>query len=141
VGNNPVMGVDPWGLAALYVHVNPRSPGSGSVSDSTTGHGWVTIINDDMTSTTIGNYPGGVRDDSVRVPTSSHGWEISQTQANAALAAMKQPGYNFFTDNCVDRVEDALGAAGINHPSFNTIGISDPAKLNGWVGSVKSSGK
>lgn len=136
--NNPINFIDPWGLASLIVNSNPRSPGSGSISNSNTGHGWITVVNDDGTSTTVGNYPGGPRDDSGRVPTASHSWDISQSQADAALNAINQPGYNFVTDNCVDRVEDSLGAAGINHPSFNTLGVSDPANLNNWLNNLNA---
>ena len=137
VQNNPIMGIDPLGLASLMVNVNPRGAGSGSIdnSNSGVGHGWATIVNDNGTSTTIGNYPGGpsVTRDAQRVPTSSRAWEVSQAQADAAYGAMSRPGYNFFTHNCVDQVAGALDAAGINHPSFTTLGVSDPSRLNTWV--------
>ena len=71
--NNPVNRTDPWGLAWITVNVNDRTSGSGSSGSagSNTGHGWTTITYDNGTSVTIGNYPGGPRNDAARQPTAS----------------------------------------------------------------------
>jgi len=148
VGNDPLNFFDFWGFAKIRVHANPRGASSSSSSSSSSsgsssfGHGWVTIENDDGTSETIGNYPGefvinqgGPRDDSTTIPTTSHEWTISQAQADAARKAMNRPGYDFVSDNCVDRVDNALNASGIPHPGFehDIARVSDPTKLNDWL--------
>lgn len=126
--NNPIIWIDPWGLARLIVHVDDR------FSEGTlTGHGAVTLTNDNGTSETIGNHPGGWQDDSDIAFDISHTWDISQEQADATREAITQPGYNFFNDNCIDRVENALHKSGIEHPNFNTFGISDPSNAYDWL--------
>lgn len=134
-GDDPVNYRDPWGFAWITVHVDDRTSGSGSSGSagSNSGHGWTTITYDSGASVTIGNYPGGPRNDAARQPTASQSFYVTDAQAAAAQTAASRPGYNFFADNCVDRVEDALNAAGIQHPSFNTLGVSDPARLMDWL--------
>jgi len=82
---------------------------------------------------TIGNYPGGPRYDSQRTPTHSHSFYITQLEADAIILAIRQPGYDYNEDNCVDRVEDALDIGNIDHPNFDTFGISDPTQLDSWL--------
>ncbi len=136
VGNNPVNWVDPLGLATIWVHSNPRHYNPGP------GHGWVTIVNDDGSSETVGNYPGGPSNrDVVKTPTESNHWEITQEEADAASEAMNKPWYAAINDNCVDRVEDALDAANIKHPNFNTAGVSDPQNLNDWLEKINKEKK
>jgi hypothetical protein len=128
------------GTPSITVNVNPRD-GFFDLSSSNSGHAWVTITNNDGTSVIIGNYPGGPRDDSDGIPTASYTWTINQNQADAARMAIKQPGYKFFSDNCVDRVGKALDVSRIQHPNFNTLGISDPNKVYTWINNLNSSNK
>ena len=126
---NPVNFIDPWGLASLTIHSNPGVHGGGN----SVGHGWSTVTHDNGTQQTIGNYPGGPQNDTNRVPTQSYTFPIDQNQANEAIRRLTQPGYNFVSDNCVDRVEDALDVRNTPHPSFNTLFVSDPTNVNNWL--------
>jgi len=135
-GRYPVNFVDPFGGATLIVNGQYRT----DTYDFINGHGWVTVVNDDGSSVTRGNYPGGVQsfDNIVHPnPSGSFSFDISQSQADAVINVYNRDHYNFFTDNCVDRVEDALKAAGIDHPSFNLLGVSEPNNLVNWLKELK----
>lgn len=127
--------------ATLTVYADKAASGSGSSGSagSSFGHGWVEITYSNGSSVTVGNYPGGWRDsDSATSSTASTSFEVTGLQAAVIYLGVTKPGYDFFTDNCVDRVEFALSVAGIEHPSFNTFGVSNPAKLYDWIDSVNS---
>lgn len=124
--NNPVNWIDPFGLASLTVYSKKRS-------QKGLGHSWTGVTTNNGITTTRGNYPGGVRDDSNTTSDTSYTWEISESQAEKTIEALSNDSYNFFNDNCVDMVEDALDAAGVEHPDFDTLGISDPNKVADWL--------
>ena len=42
-------------------------------------------------------------------------------------------------NNCTDFLKDALDAAGIPHPDWDTLGVSDPDKMFDWI--LKNGGK
>jgi len=120
--------------AKLTIHADPRFDGKFNLNP---GHGWVSVNKDDEQTITRGNYMGGPKDDSIRSPGKySHSWDINPEQADDVLDMVNQPGYSLFNDNCVDRVEDALNTSNISHPDFDTIGISDPEKLCGWLNEI-----
>lgn len=103
------------------------------------GHGWVTIDEEDGDSTCVGYYPGWYRDDSERRSqewANAYSWEISDEQAKDVLSVFQDRHYSLLNDNCVDRVEQALDLCGIEHPSFDTMGVSDPKHLFEWLGTL-----
>ncbi len=144
--NDPVNLADYDGLAwiTVYAEANHHNSSAGS-SASSFGHGFVGIQDDNGRPMggmdAMGNYPAserhreGTNDDTHRIPdaTSQYTWEITQEEADAALQAMQSDHYNFATDNCISRVQAALDAAGIYHPSFGVMGIPIPKLLDRWL--------
>jgi hypothetical protein len=140
VQNNPVNYIDPLGLA--WITVNAKARGD----HSTTGHGWITIINDNGTQETLGHYPdnlayGPIDRDKTERPSNSFNFEITQDQADAARkAADVHAPYDIFGRNCADLVERALDASNVAHPNFDTFGVSDPNKIYDWINGNRSRG-
>uniref|UniRef100_UPI0040563193 hypothetical protein n=1 Tax=Candidatus Electrothrix sp. TaxID=2170559 RepID=UPI0040563193 len=66
-------------------------------------------------------------------------FEVSDEQAKAAMDAMKKKKderYWFYTNNCIDAVEDSIDGAGIKRP--RQFGFpSNPDKLYDWIGGAK----
>jgi len=135
---DPVNCADPSGYATMIVYSSTK------IKFPVTGHAWVSITIGGRTET-WGNYMFfGPRDDSRSIrrglDTQSYEWEVDDIDAQKALMHMKRPGYNFNIDNCTDRVELALSACGIDYPSFDTLWISDPRKLDEWLSSLGGGG-
>ena len=134
IRNNSINVIDLFGLAELIVN---------AVRDGV-GHGWINVKSDNGTSKTHGRYPEGTNNsDAGRTPDSSSSFNIPQSTADKINAlGQTDPGYDglisgFLSNNCVDFVESALDLAGIQHPDFDFLGVSDHDKLADWLDEVE----
>lgn len=85
-----------------------------------------------------GNYPWGpVHVDMTRDFTSMAEFKTFNSIANEIRTQFSRPGFEGLRDNCTDRVEEALDMMHVEHPSFDTLGISDPYRVHDWLGSLK----
>ena len=147
--NNPVCLIDLWGLQEIVIY---SKSGSGSIgkpvsgtSSGSWGHAWIEFISPTGESYGVGFYPSSkltgrefLNDVAARTEydakfTFSVTEETYNNVVESVNTFMKNGPDWSLNNNCVDFVVKALDEAGIEHPSFNTLGISDPKKLVNWL--------
>jgi RHS repeat-associated protein len=132
--NNPVIYIDPWGLAKLTVHVKRHNKGGHRDSKRNWGHAWVEGQSDSGERINRGSYPKGLRDDTGKNSTAdvSRSYEISESQFEKLKQGIENYGddnWNRISENCVDFVYKAAEDwAGVDLPGSDW-GLDTPDQL------------
>ena len=161
--NKVLLHIDIYGAVPLTINAAPAGENSsGGVGSSSAGwgHAWF-----DLGGQSYGYYPtesqtpGGLitgetyggeivyndtkNYDDTKTPYSSLTMDITPEQAKKISDFVNN--YNTeenpwsLYNNCTDFLKDALDAAGIPHPDWDTLGVSDPDKMFDWI--LKNGGK
>ncbi|HSX04128.1 MAG TPA: RHS repeat-associated core domain-containing protein [Rhabdochlamydiaceae bacterium] len=137
VENNPINFIDPLGLkSARFCAYAP-----GTITEegrSMVGHGFWILTRDSGDVITIGRYPKQPRFDDKIVPgTVSFEVAATDSQIDAILGSVAKGSYWWgIVNNCIDGLERGLEILGIDHPSFDVLGISVPTKMVMWIESL-----
>ncbi|QBG48242.1 RHS repeat protein [Verrucomicrobia bacterium S94] len=158
---NPLFFVDPYGLAAFYLHADNADFGD-------MGHGWFTLENDAGERNSYGLYPKGgigklsawfsdgvpasihktsgdqgngfqdsptsIADATLRIPITQEQYDKVQKLADGLIAIEDQVVWSKHF-NCVDYVQLYAAYAGINFGDDlkNIFGLSTPNQLEKWI--------
>lgn len=124
----------------LTIHANRGGDGSSSSSGgSGFGHAWFTLDRGEGNITAHETRKPGwgepVNEDTSSDSQSSFEITDSQAEQIEQYAQNETGDYEFFDNNCTDFIEGVLEILGVENPSFDTVGISDPEKLANWLDS------
>ncbi len=134
--NNPVNFIDPLGLRSAKACAYPAGTMT-THGESLTGHGFWVLTKDNGEQTTVGRYPGGPREiDELTPNTAYYEWPATDKQINEIVKVIKQGSYLGVAGNCIDGLERGLEVLGVEHPSFNVMGVSTPSKAVIWLESL-----
>lgn len=136
VENNPINFIDPLGLKSAEFCAYPV----GTITEhgkSATGHGFWLLTRDNGDMIAIGRYPRGSQTIDRIVPgTVSFKVPATDAQIDAIISRVSHGIYLGIAGNCIDGLEWGLEILGLEHPSFNVLGISMPSKAVIWIESL-----
>ncbi|MGE5195706.1 MAG: DUF6531 domain-containing protein [Anaerolineae bacterium] len=133
VENNPINFIDPLKLKSAEFCAYP----AGTITEngkSASGHGFWVLTKDNGDVIVIGRYPGRPRFDDKIIPgTLSFEVPATDAQIDAIISRLSKGDYWGIAGNCIDGLEWGLEILGIEHPSFNFLGVSLPTKAVIWI--------